>query len=71
MENELVIELLYIQSPPNQNREENNLDLTHLMIDKKFDQLGLTETGRNWTSIPDNEKIPHRFCGHFMTQKLD
>ena len=41
------------------------------MNDNKFDNVGLDETGRNFTYLPDNKIIPHRFSGNFMSQQLD
>ena len=41
------------------------------MINKKFDHLGLVDTGRYWPSFIDNNRIPQIFRGHVMSYQLD
>ena len=48
-----------------------NFDLTHLMLDLKFDQIGFVEIFRHWPSIQEEDINPQRFRGHFMSQQLD
>ena len=41
------------------------------MNDNKFDHIGLADTRSNYTYLPEEDRIPQRFLGHFMSQKLD
>ena len=41
------------------------------MNDKKFDHTRLSDTVRHWPSLPEDDRIPQRFRGHFMSHKLD
>ena len=41
------------------------------MTDLQMDHIGLAETGRHWPSLKEDDRIPHRFRGHFMSHRLD
>ena len=41
------------------------------MDDNFFDHIGLADTGRHWPSLPEDDRIPQRFRGYFMSQQLD
>ena len=41
------------------------------MIDNNFDQLWISETRIHWTYLPDNDRIPQRLLGRFMSNKID
>ena len=70
-ERELLFGLLNIQLLPKTRRAMKNFDLTHLMLDLKFDQIGFVEIFRHWPSIQEEDINPQRFRGHFMSQQLD
>eukprot|EP00957_Ditylum_brightwellii_P081237 6179606-Ditylum_brightwellii.AAC.1 len=40
------------------------------MRDYGFSHLGLADLGRNWSLIPDEDRPPMRFRGHFDQGKL-
>ena len=50
---------------------EKNFDLTQLMMDTRLNIIGLSETSRHLTSLPDEDRTHQRFRGHFMRQNLD
>ena len=41
------------------------------MNDKKFYHISISDTGRYWPSLPEDDIFPQRFRGHFMSQELD
>ena len=41
------------------------------MLEKGFDHIGLADTGRDWPSLPDEDKIPQIFRGNFIRQQVD
>ena len=71
LENECPIVLLNIQPLPNSRKGEKNFDIPHLITDKKFDQLGLTDIRRHCPSLIDDVRIPQIFSFHFMSQQLE
>ena len=48
-----------------------NFDISHHMTDLQMDHICLAETGRHWPSLKEDDRIPHRFRGHFMSHRLD
>ena len=50
---------------------EKNVEIYHLMIDKKIDHIGIADTGRHWPYLPEYDRIYQIFRGHLMSQKLD
>eukprot|EP00957_Ditylum_brightwellii_P075580 5744500-Ditylum_brightwellii.AAC.1 len=47
-----------------------NFDFTHTLRDYGFGHLGLTDLGRNWSAIPNRDRPPAQFQGHFHKGKL-
>ena len=41
------------------------------MTDLQMDHLGLAEIGCNWPSLQEDDRIPQRFRGQFMSHKID
>ena len=41
-----------------------------MKLEKGFDNIGLVDTVRHFPSLPDEDKIPQRFIGHFISQQL-
>ena len=70
-ENDLLILFTNIQSLPKTRRGSKNFDVTQLILDMKFDHIKLSETSRHWTYLQEEDTIPQRFQGNFMSQKLD
>ena len=60
-----------MNSLPRSIKGENNFDLYHLTNDKKFDHVGLADTGRHLPPLPDGDIILHKICGNFISQQID
>ena len=60
-----------IHTLPESHKGEKNFDLTNMMLEKVFEYIGLADTGQHWPSLPDEDKIPQRFKGHFISQLFD
>ena len=69
--NYILLGFINIATLPESRKGEKNFDFTNLMLEKGFDHIGLADTGRHWTSLPDEDNIPHRFIGYSIIQKLD
>ena len=64
---DLLVGFLNIHSLPSSRKG----DLSYLIIDKKYGHIGLNNTGRHWTTPPEDYRTPQIFRGHFMSQQLD
>ena len=68
---DLLLGWLKIHYIPSSRKGENNFDLSLLMNNKNFDHVGHSDIRRHWTSLPDDNRIPQRFRGKFMSQQLE
>ena len=54
----IIIGLINIQDLPKPRTGQNNFYPIDLIIDSKFDHIGLAETSRHWTALKDNNRPP-------------
>ena len=71
LEKELLVGFLKIHYLHISRKGENNSDLFHITNKNKFDHVGIADTGKHWTSLPDDDRIIQIFRGHFMSHQLE
>ena len=60
---EIILGFINIHTLPESCKGEKYFDLTNMMFEKRFDHIGLADTGRHWPSLPYENKTPHPFRG--------
>lgn len=62
--------LINVHILPKKRSGSKNFDLAHLTQKYGFDHLGITEAGRKWSSMPEDDSLPYCFRGHFPGGQL-
>ena len=68
---DIILGFINIHTLPESHKGDKYFDLTNTMMEKCFGHIGLEDTGRHCPLLPYEDKIPHRFRGHFIIQKID
>ena len=70
-EKDLLLGWLNIHYLSISRKAENDFDLSNLMNNKSFGQIGLADTGRHWPSLPEEYRIHQILRDQFISQQLD
>ena len=65
---ELLIGFSNVQALPAKRSGKKNFDLTGFLDDFRFDHFGVADTGRCWSKLDSEDRIPNRFRGHFPSR---